>query len=52
MNIPKDKISEFLQFSIGLKPEINRWIRARNLERVLFTLEDTFPKYLENGSVK
>ena len=52
MNIPKDKISEFLQFSIGLKPEINRWIRARNLERVLFTLEDTFPKYLKNRSVK
>ena len=52
MNIPKDKISEFLQFSIGLKPEINRWIRARNLERVLFTLEDTFPKYLENKNVK
>lgn len=52
MNIPKDKISEFLQFSIGLKPDINRWIRARNLERVLFTLEDTFPKYLENRNVK
>ena len=52
MNIPKDKISEFLQFSIGLKPDINRWIRARNLERVLFTLEDTFPKYLENKNVK
>jgi hypothetical protein len=52
MNISKDKISEFLQFSIGLKPDINRWVRARNLERVLFTLEDTFPKYLESKNVK
>ena len=52
MNVPKDKISEFLLFSIGMKPEINRWIRARNLERVLFTLEETFAKYLENRNVK
>ena len=52
MGIKPTKISEFLQFSIGLKPDINRWIRARNLERVLFTLEDTFPKYLENRNVK
>lgn len=46
MEIPPDKISEFLQFSMGLKPDINRWIRAKNLSRVLFDLEETLPKYL------
>ena len=46
MEIPQEKISEFLQFSIGVKPEINRYIEARNLSRVLFILEETFPKYL------
>ena len=46
VGIPEDKITEFLQFSMGLKPEINKWIRARNLSRILFDLEETFPKYL------
>lgn len=46
MNIPEEKISEFLQFSIGVQPEISKGIKARNLSKVLFALEETFPKYL------
>lgn len=46
MEIPQDKIPEFLQFSIGIKPEINKYIKARNLSKVLFILEETLPQYL------
>lgn len=46
MGIQKDKISEFLQFSMGQKPTITRYIKARNLSKILFDLEETFPKYL------
>ena len=46
MEIPAERISEFLQFSIGLKPEIKSYIKAQNLSKVLFMLEDTLPLYL------
>ncbi len=46
MEIPPEKVSEFLQFSIGVKPEINRFIKVRNLSKVLFILEETLPQYL------
>lgn len=46
MEIPAEKISEFLQYSIGVKPEIGKYIKARNLSRVLFVLEETLPEYL------
>ena len=46
MGIPQGKISEFLQLSIGLKPEINQFIKAKNLSKILFILEDTLPVYL------
>lgn len=46
MEIPTGKIPEFLQFSIGIKPEINKYIKARNLSKVLFILEETLPLYL------
>ena len=45
MEIPPEKISEFLQFSIGVQPEINRFIKVRNLSKVLFILEETLPQY-------
>lgn len=47
MDIPPQKISEFLQFSIGRKPEINKYVKAKNLSEVLFILEETFPLYLK-----
>lgn len=50
MNIPPERISEFLQFSIGVKPEITKYIKARNISKVLFILEDTFPIYLDRIS--
>lgn len=46
VGIPEQKINEFLQFSIGIKPDINRYIKAQNLSKVLFILEETFPQYL------
>ena len=46
MEIPATKISEFLQFSIGVKPEISKYIKAQKLSKVLFVLEETLPKYL------
>ena len=52
MNIPPERISEFLQLSIGVKPEITKYIKARNLSKVLFALEDTLPIYLDRISNK
>lgn len=46
MEIPAEKISEFLQYSIGVKPEIGKYIKAGNLSKVLFILEETLPQYL------
>lgn len=46
MEIPAEKISEFLQYSIGVKPEIGKSIKAGNLSKVLFILEETLPQYL------
>lgn len=47
MEIPPQKISEFLQFSIGRKPDINKYVKAKNLSGVLLILEETFPLYLK-----
>ena len=47
MEIPRQKISEFLQFSIGRKPDINKYVKAKNLSGVLLILEETFPLYLK-----
>ena len=46
MEIPSLKISEYLQFSIGIKPELKSYIKAQNLSKVLFILEETLPLYL------
>lgn len=48
MGIPQEKISDFLQFSIGTKLEVNQGVKAKNLSKVLFGLEETFPLYLKN----
>lgn len=50
MGIPPEKISEFLQFSTGVKLDLNKYIKAKNLSKVLFALEDTLPVYLERRS--
>ena len=46
MEIPAEKIPEFLQFSLGLKPEISKYINAGNLSKVLWALENALPHYL------
>lgn len=48
VGIPQEKISDFLQFSIGTKLEVNQGVKAKNLSKVLFGLEETFPLYLKN----
>ena len=47
MEIPPQKISEFLQFSIGIKPDLNKYVKAKNVSKVLLLLEETFPLYLK-----
>ena len=47
MGIPQEKISEFLQFSFGQKPDMAKYIKARNLSRIMLDLEETFPLYLK-----
>lgn len=48
MGIPQEKISEFLQFSIGVNSEVNQGVKAKNLSKVIFGLEETLPLYLKN----
>ena len=48
MGISEEKISEFLQFSIGINADVNQGVKAKNLSKVLFGLEETFPLYLKN----
>lgn len=45
--IPAERISEFLEFSFLLKPEIRAYIKAGNLSKVIFKLEDTLPVYVD-----
>ena len=47
MGIKPQKISEFLQFSIGVKPDLNKYVKAKNVSKVLLLLEETFPLYLK-----
>ena len=48
MGISEEKISEFLQFSIGINADVNQGVKSKNLSNVLFGLEETFPLYLKN----
>lgn len=45
--IPKDKIREFIEFSILIEPTINQNIKLNNLSAVNFALENTASIYLE-----
>lgn len=48
IGVSQEKIPEFLQFSIGQKPEIVQAIKATNVSKVIFLIEETLPKYLNN----
>ncbi|MDQ8142059.1 carboxypeptidase regulatory-like domain-containing protein [Chryseobacterium sp. CFS15] len=45
--IPAERISEFLEFSFTIKPEIRKYVKANNISRVMFTLESVLPIYVD-----
>ncbi|AZA85097.1 hypothetical protein C1637_24800 [Chryseobacterium lactis] len=47
--IPADRISEFIQFSFAVKPQVRTYVKAKNLSGVLLRLEETIPLFLEKS---
>lgn len=45
--IPAERISEFLEFSFTVKPEIRTYVRAKNISRVIFNLEEILPVFVD-----
>lgn len=45
--IPAERISEFIEFSFAVKPQVRTYVKARNLSGVLLRMEETIPLYLE-----
>lgn len=45
--IPAERISEFLEFSFLVKPQVRTYVKAKNLSGVLLRLEETIPLYVE-----
>ncbi|SIT96133.1 hypothetical protein SAMN05660493_00805 [Epilithonimonas bovis DSM 19482] len=45
--IPKEKIKEFIEFSILIDPQITSYIKANNISAVNFRLEDALTIYLK-----
>ncbi|MFL9834562.1 carboxypeptidase regulatory-like domain-containing protein [Chryseobacterium terrae] len=45
--IPAERISEFLEFSFVVKPELRSFVKANNINRVMFGLESVLPVYVE-----
>lgn len=45
--IPVERISEFLEFSFIIKPEIRSYVKAKNISRVLFNLDEVIPVYVD-----
>lgn len=45
--IPEERISEFIQYSFEVKPQVRTYVKARNLSGVLLRMEETMPLYLE-----
>ncbi|MCJ7934554.1 MAG: carboxypeptidase regulatory-like domain-containing protein [Chryseobacterium sp.] len=45
--IPSDRISEFIEFSFLVKPQVRTYVKAKNLSGVLLRLEETLPLYAE-----
>lgn len=44
---PDEKISEFISFSFGQNPQIIEAVKAKNISKVMFLLEEIFPVYLQ-----
>lgn len=45
--IPVERISEFLEFSFIVKPQIRSYVKAKNISRVLFNLDEVIPVYVD-----
>lgn len=45
--IPAERIPEFLEFSFLIKPEIRSYVKAKNINRVIFNLDSVLPIYVE-----
>ena len=45
--IPAERISEFLELSCIIKPEIRAYVKAKNIYKVMLKLEDVIPIYIE-----
>ncbi|MCD0479609.1 carboxypeptidase regulatory-like domain-containing protein [Chryseobacterium sp. LC2016-29] len=45
--IPVERISEFLEFSFIIKPEIRSYVKAKNISRVMFNLDEVIPFYVD-----
>ncbi|MDH6252110.1 hypothetical protein M2347_001837 [Chryseobacterium sp. H1D6B] len=44
--IPAERISEFIEFSFLVKPQVRTYVKAKNLSGVLFRIEETIPAYV------
>lgn len=44
--IPKEKISEYINFSFGANPDLMRNVQLKNFSGAMMTLEKTLPQYL------
>lgn len=45
--IPEERISEFIQYSFEVKPQVRTYVKAKNLSGVLLRMEETMPAYVE-----
>jgi len=45
--VPAEKISEFLEFSFIVKPDVRKYVRAKNVSGVMFSLDEVIPVYVE-----
>lgn len=45
--IPVERISEFLEFSFIIRPEIRSYVKAKNISRVMFNLDEVIPVYVD-----
>ncbi len=45
MGIPQEKIQEFILFSIGQNPDITKYVKAKNLSKIMLILEEMQPKF-------
>jgi hypothetical protein len=45
--IPAERISEFIEFSFLVKPQVRTYVKAKNLSGVLLRLEETIPLYVD-----